>query len=79
MLIALTERFSNKFLTCTNISDFFISEIGVRQGENLSPLLFSLFLNDLHTYLQNDNAVGVELLDSIGDTAWLKLLDEKCP
>ena len=30
-----------------NRSDFFISARGVRQGENLSPLLFSLFVNDI--------------------------------
>jgi hypothetical protein len=29
---------------CT--SDYFVSNIGVRQGENLSPLLSSLFIND---------------------------------
>ena len=32
-------------------SDFFMCNSGVRQGENLSPLLFSLYVNDLENYL----------------------------
>ena len=33
------------------ISEIFPSQVGVRQGDNLSPLLFSLYLNDLETEL----------------------------
>ena len=33
-------------------SEFFSSNIGVRQGENLSSFLFALFINDIEEYFQ---------------------------
>ena len=35
-------------------SEFFTCSAGVRQGENLSPLLFSLFVNDLEKYMTDN-------------------------
>ena len=37
-------------------SEFFSVQLGVRQGENLSPILFALFLNDMKDYLASDLA-----------------------
>ena len=38
-------------------SEYFGSHVGVRQGENLSPLLFSLYVNDLEAFLlENGNS-----------------------
>ncbi|KAL5013090.1 hypothetical protein ScPMuIL_011641 [Solemya velum] len=37
------------------MSEFFNSNIGVKQGENLSPFLFALFLNDLEDFLSDNN------------------------
>ena len=44
------------------ISSSFNCNIGVRQGDNLSPLLFSLFINDFETFL-SDKYNGLRGLD----------------
>lgn len=43
------------------VSNSFPCNIGVRQGESLSPILFSLYLNDLHEFMQNTNLNGIEI------------------
>ena len=40
-------------------SDFFECRNGPRQGENLSPILFSMFLNDLESFLLNESQYSV--------------------
>ena len=47
-----------------DISGFFSCELGVRQGENLSPFLFSIFLSDLEEFLLHNNVNGLEKIST---------------
>ena len=49
------------------LSSVFKSEIGVRQGDNLSPLLFSIYLSELESFLSS----------KYGGLAYISKLTEK--
>jgi exonuclease III len=50
--------------SCTSYSDYFRYSVGLRQGEVMSPVLFSLFVEDLELFLQNNIDSGL-IIDDI--------------
>lgn len=49
------------------LSETFPCQIGVRQGENLSPLLFALYLSDIQHFLSSSYD-GTQFIDSLKNT-----------
>ena len=65
----------SRIITSEGESAFFPCNTRVRQGKNLSPLLFSIYLNDLQHYLHSNMAPGVICESEKGDdiVVFLKL------
>ena len=57
------------------LSQILLSNVGLRQGENVSPVLFSLFLNDLKGFLTSNNAQGQKLLLALSQDMFLQTID----
>ena len=55
-------------------SETFVCDIGIKQGCNLSCLLFALYLNDLETFMNKDNCNGLSIYNSENGILFLKLL-----
>ena len=67
---------AKSFVSVKNeLSDSFPCQVGVRQGENLSPLLFALYINDLKNFLSEKynglNTISSSLVNELN--VYLKL------
>ena len=49
-------------------SDYFNCDMGVRQGDYLSPFLFAMFLNDLQMFFEDANLNGLETVSNCNIT-----------
>lgn len=56
------------------LTNFFKCEAGVRQGENLSPFLFAIFLNDLERFLKEGGFKGMEHLHMFSKSKYVQEL-----
>ena len=52
-----------------------MANVGLRQGENLSAVLFSLFLNDLKGFLTSNNVQGLTLPFALAQDVCLHDID----
>lgn len=61
----------NQFKSCVKVNNcltqFFECCIGTRQGCVSSPIIFSLFINDLVSYLRSECESGVFISNEIED------------
>ena len=66
-ILNIIKNIYSNIKSCVNFngeqSQFFDCNNGLRQGENLSPILFSLFLNDAENFLSQNPQVGLNIYD----------------
>ena len=55
------QNVKSRIKMCNRVGNEFFCALGVRQGECLSPLLFSLFLNDIGDHFIHSDFEGLDL------------------
>ena len=62
--------------TSTGLTDYFDSPIGLKQGCLASPILFSLFINELADIIVNSGVRGVQLFPDLTEILLLMFADD---
>ena len=70
IIVNIYNQIKSRISHNNEISDYFNCDNDLRQGENMSPFLFSIYLNDLHGFLLNANLEG---LSTVSDMIEMKL------
>ena len=72
---SLYSNIKSKVVANNESSAFFPSFRGVHQGENLSPILFALYLNDFHSFLRSKSVNGITVNENSDELlVYLRLL-----
>ena len=61
------QHIESRISTFEGVTAFFPCQVGVRQGENLSPIMFLIFLNDLESILRSKKAQGITISSRDGE------------
>ena len=65
---------TKSLLRCNNLyTNTFLCNIGIRQGENLSSMLFAIFMNDIEMFFNEKNCDYIPLLDHTKMHVYLQL------
>jgi len=64
VIVNMYHNSKSRIMYDNRYSEIFTCGTGVRQNEIWSPFLFSLFLNDLETFLENSTVTGLKTLSN---------------
>ena len=62
VILNMYDDIKSRILFQGEISEYFSCNNGLRQGENLSPFLFAIYMNDLEKYFLDKNITGLSTI-----------------
>ena len=62
--------------TTADLTDYFDSSTGLKQGCTASPIIFSMFINEIASTVENSSIRGVQLFPELTETLLLMFADD---